>query len=463
MTMQIHSSIRIHTAALCLLAALSTLVTLPAMASYSNVTLESLGGDLTVVVYLPHGIYSDERAYYYSSRFDHGSMVGSILRKTRDGKTHELYGTDMWRTPHNTNWPESGVGLASEFGVGDDGSFCNYRCGWGSANDITNGVLGYQEAKNGESFLKIGVGELVKGTCPTCDSSEDYKFNSPYMFAKTPDWKMTAATDNSVTLEHKATLHENGYKLKKEMALVGEILTVTSTLTNLGSQPFSTAWYSHNFFTCDSIPLGPGYSVDLNLKGARDDIYDEPSTWSWSTPLQDYAKVDATNPNAVHVEMKRALESGTRIKAEFADDGYTNGEFKINACGVSIESSIPQVESGAMPMYAYNLYIERGTLSPEPQILIHLEPGKSSTWTQHLVITDISTAVSDSTSEKGASAIAGLGSIAAFDVTASRISQQQLLPMSVLLASTTLLILVIRRSWAGNRQHLYTSIPDGQP
>ena len=424
-------------------------------------TLTSLEGDLSVVVYLPHGIHSDERTYYYSSRFDHGSMVGSILRTTRDGKTHELYGTDMWRTPHNSNWPESGVGLASEFGVGDDGSFCNYRCGWGTRNDITNGVLGYQEAKNGESFLKIGVGELVKGTCPTCDSSEDYKFNSPYMFAKPPDWKMAAATDNSVTLEHKAILHENGYKLKKEIALAGEILTVTSTLTNLGSQPFSTAWYSHNFFTCDSIPLGPGYSVDLNLKGARDDIYDEPSTWSWSTPLQDYAKVDATDPNAVHIEMKRALESGTRIKAEFVDDGSTNGEFKINACGVSIESSIPQVETGGVPMYAYNLYIERGTVSPEPQILIHLEPGKSLTWTQHLVIRDMSTAASDRISEEAVTA--GLGSITAFTATASQISQQQLLSMSVLLASTAFLVVFIRRSWGGNRQHLYTSIPDGQP
>jgi hypothetical protein len=36
--------------------------------------------------------------------------------------------------------------------------------------------------------------------------------------------------------------------------------------------------------------------------------------------------VDATNPNAVHIEMKRGLESGTRIKTEFVD-GSTNGEF----------------------------------------------------------------------------------------------------------------------------------------
>jgi hypothetical protein len=455
--------IQIQTATLYLLSALATLSPAICNAFYSNVTLESLGGDLSVVVYLPHGIHTDERTYYYSSRFDHGSMIGSIRRKTRDQKTHELYGTDMWRTPHNSNWPESGVGLASEFGVGDDGSFCNYRCGWGSLNDITNGVLGYQEAKNGESFLKIGVGELVKGTCPTCDSSEDYKFNSPYMFAKAPEWKMLAASETSVTLEHTAMLYENGYKLEKEIALVGEILTVTSTLTNLGTQPFSTAWYSHNFFTCDSVPMGPGYSVDFDIKGARDDIYEEPGTWSWSTPLQDYAEVNESDPNAVHLDMKRELVSGVRIKAEFVNDDNTKGGFTIRGCGVSIESSIPQVQTGAMPMYAYNLYIERGTLSPEPQILIHLGPGKSQTWTQHLVIADTTTAASGST---GISESAGLGSIAAFDAfdeTESEIPQQQLLPLSVLLASTTLLIVFVRRAWGGNRQHLYTSVPEVQP
>ena len=47
--------------------------------SYSNITLTSLGGDLSVVVYLPVGVgghhkYDDE-PYYYSSRFDHGSMI----------------------------------------------------------------------------------------------------------------------------------------------------------------------------------------------------------------------------------------------------------------------------------------------------------------------------------------------------------------------------------------------------
>lgn len=37
---------------------------------------------------------------------------------------------------------------------------------------------------NGQSFLKIGVGELIKGSCPMCNAATgEYKFNSPYLFA----------------------------------------------------------------------------------------------------------------------------------------------------------------------------------------------------------------------------------------------------------------------------------------
>jgi hypothetical protein len=163
---------------------------------YSNATLFNAAGDISVVVYLPFGVSVDGSTpevndlFYYSSRFDHGSMIGTITRRqitsklnshrndptdeSSSSEEHVLYGTSLWRIPHNVRWPESGVGLASEFGVGDNGSFCSYRCGWNQASDITNGVLGYEQARIGQSFLKIGVGELKKGTCPDCDSTEDY-------------------------------------------------------------------------------------------------------------------------------------------------------------------------------------------------------------------------------------------------------------------------------------------------
>lgn len=374
------------------------LLLIPSVSCYPNVTLTS--GELSVTVYLPRSLSSDgEQVFYESTRFDHSSMIGSIRRKksrssaaeSRTPRVHEVYGANLWRSPHNPFWPESGVGLASEFGVGDDGDFCTYRCGWYGVNNVTNGVLGYQEARHGETFLKIGVGELVKGTCQSCDITDVYRFNSPYQFASLPLWSMNQPSVDRLILEHEAHLKTFGYRLRKEILLAGDTLLVTTTLTNLGVQPFATAWYSHHFFNCDDTPIGPGYEVNLDLEQRGDKLYDEPGFLAgWSTELTNYATVTPT-VGSVNIEMKRSIEPGKRIKAEFRRDDKTEGAFTLNACGTSIREDMPDVHRlpiDPVSMYAFNLYMERDTLSPEPQLLIQLESSHSKTWTQRLVFSD---------------------------------------------------------------------------
>jgi hypothetical protein len=371
---------------------------------YSNVTLKANDGDLSVVIYLPRDLNPGEPTYYQSSRFDWGSMIGSISRTTKNPntgvkETHSLYGTHQWRLPHDPYWAESGVGLASEFGVGTDGALCNFLCGWNQKNEVTNGVLGYQEAKTGESFLKIGVGELIKGSCSTCDSAEDYKFNSPYRFARPPVWTFESDDDNNngIILSHTAVLDDRqlGYKLEKHITLNDDQLLVKTVLSNLGSKAFSTAWYSHHFFSCDSLPVQRGYSLDFDLASTKGE-YKEPTTWSWSTPLEEYAALYVHNNTnyyddaSVRVDMQRGVESTVRIKAEFEKDEQSKGEFTVSACNTKIRETIPEVGDGSsgISMYAYNLYIESGTFSPEPQILLSLNPGETTSWTQQLDFED---------------------------------------------------------------------------
>jgi len=367
------------------------------MVHYANVTLSEPGGSLEVTVFLPASIPTedaDAHVYYYGSRFDHSSMIGPIERKYVDkhGKqrSHILYGADLWRMPHNSHWPESGVGLASEFGVGDDGDFCSYRCGWPAVGDVTNGVLGYREAKSGEPFLKIGVGKLIKSTCPACDSAGDYRFNSPYLFAEEPLWKMETIGTNLLRFTHQATINNYGYHLIREVSLKGQILSSKITLKNLGSTPFKTAWYSHNFFTCDGIAVGPGYKLSVDVKNSMDPFYIEPNAWSWSTPLANYANVSRTE-SQINVDMVRALEPGVRIRSQILDDDSTTGSFSLVGCDTTLHSSIPEVHrmppvDPALSMYDFNIYAERGTLSPEPQVLIQLNPGQATSWTQRLEI-----------------------------------------------------------------------------
>eukprot|EP00957_Ditylum_brightwellii_P008516 646046-Ditylum_brightwellii.AAC.1 len=155
--------------------------------TYTNITISSLSKDLSVTVFLPPSATSNSNNdaasdyYYESTRFEYGSMIGPIhfLRhvphhhhhhhghKKKDKKEMvTFYGPNLWRVPHDSTWTESGIGLASEFGFGDDGSYCHI---YGNNDDddsstscatswfqstpesqkkiIINGILGYEEAK----------------------------------------------------------------------------------------------------------------------------------------------------------------------------------------------------------------------------------------------------------------------------------------------------------------------------
>jgi hypothetical protein len=427
---------------------------------YPNVTLTS--GQLAVTVYLPRSLSGDgEQVFYESTRFDHGSMIGSIRRKkTRtsgsSNRFHELYGANLWRAPHNPFWPESGVGLASEFGVGDDGDFCTYRCGWYGVNNVTNGVLGYQEARHGESFLKIGVGELIKGTCQSCDITGVYKFNSPYQFASLPLWSMYQPSVDKLILEHEAHLKSFGYRIRKEIRLVEDTLLVTTTLTNLGLQPFATAWYSHHFFSCDDLPIGAGYSVEMEIEGmGREKLYDEPGYLAgWSSELSDYADISPA-AGRLNIDLMKTIEPGRRIKAEFRKDDNTEGSFTLIGCGTRIREDLPDVHRtpiDPVSMYGFNLYMERDTLSPEPQLLIQLESSHSKTWTQRLIFSDAS--FSEDTDKRPP--LFYEQSVASVLSPHHRIRPLSVSGVTILLivASFAFALLAIRR------QHPYSPIPD---
>jgi hypothetical protein len=352
---------------------------------YSNVTLHS--PIMSAMVFLPYHNKPDDGQYYIGSRFEHGSMIGDIVF----GADRTVYGRKMWRNPHDNSWPESGVGLASEFGCGNNGPTCAGK------GDIMNGVLGYDTAKIGEPFLKIGVGALVKGSCPDCltDVSGDYKFNSPYKFYRPPMWvTLPSPGPNEISFVHEETLGDFGYRIQKTIRLEGNILTVRTILSNSGRKQFNTPWYSHHFFTGDNDSVGPGYVLDLGLceYGVKQStpLFDQPGVGIWAEDLNNYANVTMGRDGSISIKMTKPIPEGVKLKAEFLDEQtitLTDGSFTLHAPnGLAVEERIPELQSQSRNpfIYAYNLYAERGTLSPEPMLLLYLQPGETTVWTQNL-------------------------------------------------------------------------------
>ena len=283
--------------------------------------------------------------YYTSTRFEHGSMIGDITyhhgsHQQSSSSSTMIYGHDQWRAPHNPTNPESGIGLASEFGCGNNGATCN-------GYHVTNGVLGYEEAQVGEPFLKIGVGSLIKGSCDDCGSSsdennrndeydedeEEYKFNSRYKFHHEPKWKVLPSPGpNEVTFVHEETLHNNhnaelyGYRIQKTIRLDGTILTVRSILTNLGTKQFTTPWYSHHFFSGNNNTtdpnIGPGYVLDLGISqyGLPTPLtpqFDQPGLDSWSGNINDYANVTMAHDGSISISITKPIPEGTFVQTTF--------------------------------------------------------------------------------------------------------------------------------------------------
>lgn len=349
---------------------------------YTNVTLKS--PVMSVKVFMPTFGDFKETDYYQGSRFEHGSMIGDIMF----GDNRKVYGRGLWRTPHDPGWPESGVGLASEFGCGDNGETCIGK------GDITNGVLGYDSAKNGDPFLKIGVGALIKGSCPDC-SGDTYNFNSPYKFYRTPKWSVLPSPGaNEISFVSEESLGDYGYRIQKTIRLDGNVLTVRTLLSNAGKKQFTTPWYSHHFFSGDDVSLGPGYGLDLGLSefGLKSGtaVFKQPGLGTWSGDLNDYVDVLAAKDGSISMNVKKAIPDGVRLKANFLDENMptlTDGSFTIRAPnGVSVFERIPELQTQSRNpfIYAYNVYIEKGTLSPEPMLLLYLQPGETTSWTQHL-------------------------------------------------------------------------------
>lgn len=412
---------------------------------YDHVTLSTSSG-LRATLFLPPADASDprslERAFYRASRFDWSSQLGDF----RLGE-HTICDPGFWRAPHDPAWTEAAVGLAGEFGCGDDGSTC--PPGWDGGGALVNGVLGYDEAGAGGAFLKIGVGALRKGSCAGCDPSapaDMYRFNSPYEFASPPQWTVTQLGPSAFALEHSAQLPGGrwAYSLRRTVELldlptagganssatpaVGGRVRESWTLSNLGSEAWGSPYYSHNFFNADGTPTDERWSLQLDgLDTAR---YTDGAP-SWAKPLAAYT--DAASAEAGHshgeggLRWMRQVEEGAKLKANFAQPptARPTGAFSMRCGALALRSEqcLALLPQGAAPaseggstgcgaaqaqqaegrgqpqqpqpqpqqqpqpqLYAFNLYAEAATLSPEPLVTVRLAPGQSARWSRTLTL-----------------------------------------------------------------------------
>jgi hypothetical protein len=303
------------------------------LAAQGHPSAEISNGPITAKVYLP----DPENGFYRSTRFDWSGMIGSLKYKG-----HDFYGA----------WFQKVDPAIYDFGYDDTGVVsAPFTAMVGPAEEFNTDrkALGYDEAKPGGTFIKIGVGVLRKPDEAKFDHSKTYEI------ADRGKWTVKQAR-NSVEFTQALADPASGYgyTYKKVVRLVPgkpEML-LEHTLKNTGTKTISSTVYDHNFWTLDNLPPGPGLQITFpfQLQAIR--------------PINnDFVK----------------LEGKDRATASLGGFGQTSADYDIRVENTKAGAGV-RIQ-GDRPLTVVALWSIRTVMAIEPYIEMNIPPGGEFTWT----------------------------------------------------------------------------------
>lgn len=264
--------------------------------------------------------------YYRGSRFDWTGFITDIML---DGK--HSFCTDESLVPGQGT---GGRGLCNEFGIEEP--------------------VGYEEARVGEKFTKIGIGLLDK------EREDTYAFDKPYKI--TPFEFQTDIKPDRVKFVTQPCLC-NGYaaRLIKDVSVKENIMTIKYFLENTGHKTIETTEYVHNFINIDGEGTGPhmDLSFSFDLEGDR----------------------TLAGENILDISKNRiGWKSIPNDVFYFRLEGL-----KEDSCRWMLENRVTGVgikETDDFPVFKVALWGMRHVISPETFIKLSVKPGEKKVWTR---------------------------------------------------------------------------------
>lgn len=250
------------------------------------------GGGIEATVYLPDAA----AGYYRGTRFDWSGAVGRLR-----WNSHEFFGE--WFPRHDPLLHDGITGPVEEFLTGDSS-------------------LGYDEAKTGEAFVRIGVGAVRK------PQESAYRRFATYEIVDPGTWNVSLGKDK-VTYAH--TLRETngyGYVYTKVLRLASDSLVLEHQLKNTGAKPIVSSVYNHNFFTIDHQTTGPDVVVRFGFEARAMRPLGEPGVLSGreltfgrelTTGQSVFTELDGFGPTAADYDVRvenRKTRAGVRVTAD---------------------------------------------------------------------------------------------------------------------------------------------------
>jgi hypothetical protein len=329
-----------NVAAVCVAAASLALLLVSApgfAADYPQTRISN--GQITAKVYLPDA----NNGYYRSTRFDWSGAIYSVQYKG-----HEFYG--MWYDridPQVINWIFKGPEIVS--------GPCSGL--YGPVEEFAT-PLGWNEAKPGGTFIKIGVGVLRRG---------DGRYNQyqPYDVLDAGKRSFKRKSD-SIEFTQELTDPASGYAYvyRKVVRLTKgkPQMEIDHSLKNTGRLAIQSNVYNHNFMVFDKQGPGPD------------------STFKVPFPIQvtrppNKELVEVRGNEVVYLRPLKGEEEAVVFLQGFSDspkDTEIVMENKKAGAGVKI--------SGDRPLTRSFIWSIRTVLAVEPYIAVNVQPGAEFTW-----------------------------------------------------------------------------------
>ncbi len=274
-------------------------------------------------LYLPDA----EHGYYRATRFDWSGIIYSL-----ESGGHQYVGE--WKKRQDPLVHEDLTGPADSYG--DPG-------------------LGFDEAKIGGEFIRIGVGALEK-------SEKEYVWSKTYRIVDHGLWEVEQGKD-WITFTH-TLQRESGwaYVYTKRIELMKEKpgFSMIHTLINKGSKAIHTDQFNHNFFVMDQKVTGPDFSLEFPFILSSEEY----------------------NPELVELDQNKLLfkkelseESIWLILDGFGESAEDNQVKILNQkTGAGVQISVDK------PLQKIVFWAISTTLCPEPFIQLDVLPGDTETW-----------------------------------------------------------------------------------
>lgn len=297
-------------------------------ASYPQAAISN--GLVHAVIYLPDA----KDGYYRATRFDWSGVVGCLSYQG-----HSYFG--VWFPHYDPYLNDAITGPVEDFRSADGES-----------------APGYNEAKPGGPFVKLGVGVLRRV------DDKPFNFATTYPMIDPGQWAVRAGP---ASVSFQQTLKSPigiAYVYKKTLKLEAHqpVLLIEHELKNTGTETIDTQVYNHDFFVLDNDPTGPGMVVRFPFQPQA------------GKPLTNGARIEGKE-----LVFGRELETGEFVYTWLSGFSKAPADFDFTVenrrTGAGVE------ETGDRPLARIVFWSIRTTICPEGYVHIRVAPGQTARWT----------------------------------------------------------------------------------